>query len=209
MSDPPPPGEARFTEADLAPEPADRPRFRPIVDRAACGVAVLAAGIWIGGMIALGACAAPFVFRLTPAPFSGDAMGAAFARFDRIAIGASVLLLGAEVVRTWVAGPTGRGLAARARRLTAVLMAAAAAYIGLVLTPQINEKHRAGVSRHVGPEGEALEAIHKRAESLGKAEVALGALLIGLHVFTVSDRRRREDDDEEGAVAPVPPGPSA
>ena len=62
--------------------------------RLAAAVGALAAGVWVGGMVALGACAAPFVFRMTPAPYSGDAMGAAFARFDQIALGAAVALLG-------------------------------------------------------------------------------------------------------------------
>src|SRR5690349_17847506 len=109
--------EDRFTEADLAPSPEElRATRRALADRIAASVAALSAGIWIGGMLALGACAAPFVFRMTPAPFSGDAMGAAFARFDRIAIGASVLILGAEVIRTMVSGRRARTLAARIRR---------------------------------------------------------------------------------------------
>lgn len=197
------PQESRFTEADLAPsDDKRRAALRANVDKGATAVAVLALGVWIGGMVALGACAAPFVFRLTPAPFSGDAMGAAFARFDQIAIGASAAVLGAEVVRTWAAGRA-RTIAARVRRLLAVALAGAAAYIGLSLTPRINELHRAGVSRNVGPDGEILEAIHKRAEAVGKAEVVLGAVLVGLHVFTLGARR---PDDDEDAPAPLPPG---
>src|SRR5262245_53749859 len=130
--------ETRFSAEDLLPSDADKQALRrSLVDRSAATVAVLAAGISAGGMIALGVCAAPFVFRMTPAPFSGDAMGAAFARFDQIAIGASVVLLGAEVARTWAAGPRGRTLAARARRLIAIAMAGCAVYIGLTLSPRI------------------------------------------------------------------------
>ena len=144
--------EPRFSAADL--EPSDderRAELRALVDRIAAAVAVLAAGAWVGGMVALGACAAPMVFRLAPAPFSGDAMGAAFARFDQIALGAAVVLLGAEMARTWAAGARARTAAARVRRLAAVLMAACAAYVGLSLTPHILELHRAGAQRGVGP----------------------------------------------------------
>lgn len=197
---------ARFTEADLAPSDEEkRATRRFILDRAAATIAVLAAGVWVGGMIALGACAAPFVFRLTPAPFSGDAMGAAFARFDQIAIGASVVILAGEVARTWAAGRKGRSAAARVRRVIAVIMAASAAYIGLTLTPQIIELHRSGVRRNVGDDGVMLERIHKRAELVGKVEVALGAGLIGLHVFTLG-AARPDDDDFEDAIAPGAPG---
>jgi hypothetical protein len=193
--------ETRFSATDLEPSDDDaRATHRALVDRIAATIAVVAAGVWVGGMVALGACAAPFVFRLTPAPFSGDAMGAAFARFDQIALGAAVVLLGAEVARTWAAGA--RGVAARGRRLTAVLMAACAAYLGLSLTPHINQLHRDGALRGVGPVGAELDRIHHVAEAVGKAETALGVLLVALHVFTLP--ARRPDDD---APAPAPPGP--
>src|SRR5580693_6128021 len=99
----------RFSASDLEPDTEEvQATRRALVERVATTVAVLAAGVWVGGMTALGACAAPFVFRLTPAPYSGDAMGAAFARFDQIALGAAALLLGAEVTRTWASGARGR-----------------------------------------------------------------------------------------------------
>jgi hypothetical protein len=198
--------EARFSEEDLAPSDEEKQAARrATIDRIAASAAVLAAGVWVGGMVALGACAAPFVFRMTPAPFSGDAMGAAFARFDQIALGAAVTLLGAEVTRTWASGGRARSLAARIRRVLGVLMAAGAAYGGLSLTPQIIELHRAGAQRGRGPLGDELERIHKRAESVGKVETAAGVALVALHVFTLGSRR--PEDDEE-SVAPLPPGPA-
>lgn len=196
--------EASFSAADLEPTPAERrTRRRDLAERLAASVAVLAAGGWVGGMVALGACAAPFVFRLTPAPFSGYAMGAAFARFDRIALGAAAVLLAAEIVRTWATLGRARTVAARARRLIAIAMAGAATYLALALTPQIGALHRAGAQRGVGAEGATLDAIHVRAELVGKIEVVLGVVLIGLHVLTLPGRR---DDDDEPAVAPLPPG---
>ena len=197
--------ETRFSAADLEPSDDDRGAARRwLVERVAATVAVLAAGVWVGGMIALGACAAPFVFRLTPAPYSGDAMGSAFARFDQIALGAAVVLLGAEVARTWAAGARARTSASRVRRVAAVIMAACAAYIGLSLTPQINELHRTGARRGEGPQGEELERIHKTAEAVGKAETGLGVLVVALHVFTLA--ARRPDDEDETYTAPKPPG---
>jgi hypothetical protein len=193
--------EERFSASDLEPSPTER---RELAERVAASIAVLAVGVWVGGMVALGACAAPFVFRLTPAPFSGYAMGAAFARFDRIALAAAALLLAAEVVRTWATLGRARTVAARIRRLAAIVMAGAAAYLALSLTPQIGAMHRAGVHRGVGAEGAALDAIHARAELVGKAEVLLGVVLIGLHVLTLPRRR----DDDEPVTAPLPPGGS-
>ncbi|MEO7328936.1 MAG: DUF4149 domain-containing protein [Minicystis sp.] len=197
--------EERFSEEDLrasAEERAAELRFQ--VDRVAVVVAVLATGVWIGGMIALGACAAPFVFEIVPAPFSGYAMGSAFARFDKIAIGASALLLAAEVARTWAAGVHGRRPMARVRRLLAIVMAMGAAYTGLTITPQIMSLHRDGARRGEGDAGVTLDRIHKRAELIGKAVTVGGVVLVALHVLTLGARR---PDDEPEFLAPLPPGP--
>lgn len=198
----------RFSEEDLAPSDDDRRAAqKALVDRVAATIAVLAAGVWVGGLIALGACAAPFVFRLTPAPFSGDAMSSAFARFDQIALGAAAVLLGAEVARTWASGRRSRTVPARVRRFAAMIMAFCAAYIGLVATPRIIELHKSGARRGEGTSGIELDRVHKHAELVGKAETGLGALLVALHVFTLPARRPSDEDDDEEPVAPLPPGP--
>jgi hypothetical protein len=197
----------KFSAADLEPGPEEKRAARAdAADRVAAALAVLAAGVIVGGMVALGACAAPFVFRLTPPPFNGDAMAAAFARFDRIAIALSALLLACEVVRTFVGGRRGRTLGARARRLSGVLLAMAVAYVATTLTPRIAELHKGGASRGVGDAGQELDRVHKRAEAVGKAEVGLAVALVLLHVLTLRARRPADDDDLD-APAPAPPGP--
>ncbi len=197
-----------FSEEDLLPSEDERRRAREaIVDRLAATVGVLATGLVVGGMIALGACAAPAVFALTEAPSSGNAMGAAFARFDRLAIGASCVALGAEVVRTYLTRREPPRLWPRARRLMGVALAGCVSIMGIYISPTINEMHARGVRRHEGDEGAQLDAIHKKAEMLGKIETVVGIALIGLHVFTLRDRRR--DDEEDDAPAPLPPGPTS
>jgi hypothetical protein len=201
--------EGQFTEADLAPSDDERRAARKFqVERGATGAAVLAIGLWIGGLVALGACAAPFVFQRTPAPYSGDAMGAAFARFDSITLGCAVVLLGAEATRTWASGKRGRTTVARVRRVLGVVLAAAAAYVAMACTPQIQALHAAGVRRNDGPQGVELERIHKTAELVGKLELAGGAALIFLHVFTLGAKKPDDDDDDLRAPepGPLPPG---
>lgn len=197
-----------FTEADL--EPSDderRAAGRQRADRIAACVAAVAAGVLPGGLVALGACAAPFVFRLTPAPWSGDAMGAAFARFDRIALACVGAVLFAEIVRTWLARRRrSRQMLPRVRRIAAVLLAGAVAYQGMVVTPAIMGLHRAGAERGVGDAGQRLESVHARASALGRAEAALAIAVVVLHILTLS-RPRPEDEDEDDAPAPLPPGP--
>jgi Domain of unknown function (DUF4149) len=201
--------EERFSEEDLRPSAEERQeRIRTVVDRAAASIAVLGIGLWIGGLLALGACAAPFVFTLTPEPFSGYAMGNAFARFDRVAVVCTATALAMEMARTWAARKRGRGAAARVRRLLAVILAAGAVYSGLALTPAINDLYRSGARRHEGEAGQELDRIHHRASTLGSIEALLGAALVALHVFTLRPPRRPEDDDDDDDEdAPLPPGP--
>ncbi len=197
-----------FSEADLEPSPAARSaKRRDLIDRAAGTVGAIAAGTIAGGMLALGACAAPAVFKLAPAPFSGTAMGDAFARFDRLAIGAACVALAAEVVRTFLARGSRPSIGARIRRLSGIALAGCTAVMGLSLSPSIIDLHLEGAQRGQGELGAKLDAIHKRAETVGKLEVALGFALVGLHLFTV--RQRKLEEDEENALAPLPPGPPA
>ena len=208
MSDEIKPGEDVFGEEDLEPSDehgadARRPPQRMYGDRAATTIAVTALGLWAGGLIALGACAAPFVFELTPYPFSGKAMGAAFGRFDTIAIACGVVVLGCEIARTLIARGRATAIVPRIRRGIAIILAMGALFGGMRLTPAIMALHDQGVRRNVGPEGAELERLHKQAEMIGKLTVPGALALIALHVFTL----RVGSDEDEWVVAPGVPGP--
>jgi hypothetical protein len=162
------------------------------LDRAATVVAVVALAVWIGGLVALGACAAPLVFGLVPAPWSGDAMGAVFRRFDGVAITCAVIVLGCEAVRLWAA-PLVRerrsSVRDRARGLFAIGAALAAIYSGVQVSPKILALHAGGAVRGFGEAGLALESLHRVAETLGKIEIAFGLLLLVLEVLTLEARK--------------------
>jgi len=194
-----------FSEADLEPSPEERrAKIALVVDRLASTIAVLTTGAMVGGLVALGACAAPFVFKLAPSPFAGDAMGAAFARFDAIAIGGAAILLGAEVARTYIGRRDRRSAVARIRRLVSIAFASCVVYVAATITPAINDLHKAGAVRGEGENGARLAVLHDRAVLAGKIEAVLGLLIVGLHVFTP---RRRPEDEDGTSVAPAPPGP--
>jgi putative copper export protein len=152
-------------------------------------VAVVALSIWVGGLVALGACAAPIVFKVVPAPLSGDAMGAVFRRFDGIAIGAAVVVAGCEALRMWVRDWPASSTE-RLRSALVVATAAAAIYGGVKLSPSIVALHAAGAVRGFGEAGAELERLHELAEGVAKAEVSMGLLLLVLQVTTL--RRRTE-----------------
>lgn len=165
---------------------------RAHLDRGAAVLAVICLALWVGGIVALGACAAPIVFRVVPAPLSGDAMGAVFRRFDVIAIACAIVVLGCEAVRLLASrgasSEDGRaaGLSERTRTALAVLASGAAIYGGTRLSPGIVALHAAGAIRGFGPDGLELERLHKLAESIAKIEVGAGLLLLALHVTTLA-----------------------
>ena len=209
-----PPGHEVFSEEDLAaPHWVLRAQRHSRIERTAAFVAVLALGLWSGGLVALGACAAPMVFGLTPFPFSADAMGASFARFDTIAIGCATVALGAEVVRTLLdlrRSNTSRGrLSIRARRYLAILAGTLAIVSGTQFTPEIQALHRAGVRRNIGAKGARLNTVHGRAEAFGKGEVVAAIAVMALHLATLRTSRDDEDESDDEAPAPLPPGPQA
>jgi hypothetical protein len=151
------------------------------LDRVAASSALLAIAVWLGGLLALGAIAAPIVFAVAPFPQSADAMTLVFRRFDLVAMTCAAVVLASEAARAWM-GRTRRmatgGDALRAAAST--LAAAAAVYEGSSISPRIASLHFAGVLRGVGPLGAELARLHDMAELSGKAQVLLLALAIVL-----------------------------
>jgi small-conductance mechanosensitive channel len=166
---------------------------RARIELGAAVLAIVCLAMWVGGLVALGACAAPLVFRIVPAPLSGEAMGAVFRRFDGIAISCAIVVLGCEAVRIFVssrspaADRVGRAATVfeRTRTTLAVVAAAAAIYGGAHLSPAIVALHAGGAVRGFGADGLELERLHKIAESIAKIEVSAGLLLLALHVTTL------------------------
>jgi hypothetical protein len=154
-------------------------------ERAATALAVVSLALWLGGLMSLGAVAAPIVFRIVPAPLSGDAMGAVFRRFDALAVGCAVVVLGSEAVRIQARRHLGASRWDQLRAGACLAAAASAIYEAVVLSPGILSLHAAGAIRGFGSQGLELERLHDLAELTGKLEVTFCLLAIVLHVLTV------------------------
>jgi uncharacterized membrane protein len=149
--------------------------------KATTAVALLACALWLGGMIALGAIAAPTVFGIVPAPYSADAMTVVFRRFDKLAMSCAAILALTEVVRARLSTELLRvDLVRGAAVLAAGLLAIAE---GMFLAPRIEELHQGGAIRGLGQAGEALESAHHLAELAGKGEALLVAVVVVLLAF--------------------------
>ena len=105
-------------------------------------VALVAAGAWLGGMLTLGALVAPVIFRMVPAPTSGDAISVVFLRFDRLAVLAGCVLLLAEAARAQA--PVTARAALDRLRIAAVLAATGLALLtAMVVAPRHRRAARA------------------------------------------------------------------
>ncbi len=112
---------------------------------------VLAIAVWIGGLLALGAVAAPAIFdvvALRQVPdgrmLSGAIFGEVLRRFHLVSYGCGALILVSLVTRA-VLGPRPRRFSLRLT--VATLMLAASLYSGIVLSSRIHRvQHEIGVS---------------------------------------------------------------
>lgn len=154
-------------------------------------LAVVAAAVWIGGLLVLGALVAPIVFTMIPAPGAADAMTVVFSRFDTVALACVMTIVAAEAWRSAIRTEASIGKLDVARMAAGTLGAALVLLEALWISPAIVALHRGGAIRGLGPEGLDLDRIHGYAEACGKAQVIVGLALIVLHVFTVERAKGR------------------
>lgn len=146
-------------------------------------VALLALVIWVGGLLALGAIAAPAIFEvLATQPdggrmLSGAVFGEILRRFHLVSYGAGALLLATLLLRR-VLGPAPRRFAWRAGLATVML--AATAYSGIVVAAELGSLQRQiGAAPSSLPEGDARRVRFGRLHGLSTA-LQLVPLLGGL-----------------------------
>ena len=147
-------------------------------------VALVTLVVWVGGLLALGAIAAPSIFDVLAATQAADGRllaGAVFGeilrRFHIVSYAAGALLLATLVLRS-VLGPRPRRFAWRAGVATAML--AASAFSGVVVSGRIAALQRTiGVAPSSLPPGDARRAEFGRLHGLSTA-LQLVPLLGGL-----------------------------
>ena len=149
--------------------------------------AVLALTLWIGGLAAIGAFAAPAAFDVLGAGGSdgraaaGAVVGEALTRFQAAIYVCSAVLVASLAIRA-VLGPRPRRFAVRIT--LALTMAGAAAWSGLVLFPQIEQTRRAVGSPSALPEDDPRRAAFGRLHGLStslQVVPLLGGLVLLLY----------------------------
>jgi hypothetical protein len=160
-----------------------------VVRRTAASLALLAIAMWMGGLLALGALAAPVVFATVPLPLSADAMTIVFRRFDLVAMASAAVLLATEAAVLVARLPYLR--VDRARVAVSVLAAVLAVLQGVHISPRIAELHASGALRGTGSGGLELARLHDLAEMSGQAQLVLLAAAVVLHVVALSSPEGR------------------
>lgn len=173
-----------------------------LVVRIATAISTLAAAVWLGGILVLGAIVAPIVFHEVPAPTSADAMTHVFLRFDRLALVSLLVLSVAEAIAGRLAPP--RSAVETARLVCGALAGALAVVQASWLSPSIADLHAQGAIRGLGALGEALEVMHRRSELCGKTEVFLLVGFLALAAFRTQPEKIQLDRSESSPKAKAP-----
>ncbi len=151
---------------------------------------MLAASLWLGGILVLGAVVAPVVFRVVPPPINADAMTLVFRRFDGVAVACAVIVLVAEAARA-SAEHARLGISGVIRVGAALGGSALAAWQAFNLAPKIEALHRSGAVRGVGDLGAQLEAAHRLAENEATVQVVLVAAFLIASVLSLAAQSER------------------
>jgi hypothetical protein len=163
---------------------ARKTTLKQLAPRLSVIVSIVAVAVWLGGLVVLGAIAAPVVFSVVPFPWNADAMTIVFLRFDKVAMSCGAVVLVAEATQAAVCGPFAAG--DRWRAALSALAAAAAALEGASISPRIAALHAGGAVRGIGSAGSELARLHEMAEWLGKAQLLLLVVVIALRIVTLT-----------------------
>lgn len=138
---------------------------------------LLAAAVWFGGLLTLGAVAAPAVFDATAAQHvadsrvvSGSVVGEMLRRFHLVSYGCAAVALASLVARR-VLGPRPRHFAVRLGLTT--VMFAASLYSGIVLRGQIDQ-----LRQEIGGAPSTLGADDVRRVRFGRLHAQASAIQI-------------------------------
>ncbi|OFW05062.1 MAG: hypothetical protein A3H96_06025 [Acidobacteria bacterium RIFCSPLOWO2_02_FULL_67_36] len=150
--------------------------------------AVVALTLWVGGLVALGAIAAPSIFDVSALRVEGPAgrllagaiFGETLRRFHLLTYAAAAVLLISLLTRA-VLGPRPRRFAVRVA--IAFLMTAATVYAGLVLAPRIGRTQAEigaapSTLAETDPRRVEFERLHGASSGLELVPLAGGLLLL-------------------------------
>lgn len=136
--------------------------------------------LMVGGMLAIGAFCAPVIFKHFPRHEAGAALTVIFMRFDKVLLGALVLMLMGEALRFCSQQFVWQTPLGYLRLALMLVLAGLMLFATLKVNPSIATMQSRGISPNATPEGIQFAKTHQLSESLYKAQMllALGLLLL-------------------------------
>ena len=148
---------------------------------AVSGAYHLALALWIGGAVALGALAAPELFRRLPREDAGSIFGSVLRRFARLRLAAVTIALAAAATKRVVWENHASSIWIALRWLALAYLTIVVVYEIYALEPAMARWRGAMGDSPADPARIAFMRLHKRSEMLMKTALmaALAALLLG------------------------------
>ena len=139
-------------------------------------------GVWVGGMLTLGALVAPTVFKtVKPVEMAGEAMSLVFRRFNGGLVYVCIVLVVLGFLGKWALAKR-RGLRLRVEAGLLAVMVLSGLYIGAILGPKMQELRQIRLADPSN--GLAIAEFdrgHHTSETLFSLNLLAGLIVIGLN----------------------------
>lgn len=150
-------------------------------------------GIWIGGMVILGAVVAPTVFNtVKPVEMAGDAMSLVFHRFNGEWVFVCIGLVGLGFIGKGLTA-TPRGIRMRIEAALVTLLVLSGLYIGAILGPRMQTLRQITLTdRSNGMAVAEFDLLHKRSVELFSVNILLVLAVLWMNSRPSIDDYRKE-----------------
>ncbi|MBI3610044.1 MAG: DUF4149 domain-containing protein [Nitrospirae bacterium] len=154
---------------------------------------LLGLGVWIGGMVILGAVVAPTVFNaVKPVEMAGDAMSLVFHRFNGEWVFVCIGLVVLGFVGKWLTAPP-QGMRMRIEAALIIVLVLSGLYIGAILGPRMQTLRQITLTdRSNGMAVAEFDHKHKRSVQLFSVNILLGLAVLWMNSRPSSGSNRKE-----------------
>ncbi len=144
-------------------------------------VHLLGLSVWLGGIVALGAIAAPVLFRRLPRTEAGALFGPMLRVFEKVSLGAAIATVAGAAAKGWLGGQNANvWIVSRDVALGVMVLLLLAANFGV--HPAIRRLQEAtpgiGALPETDPARARFQRMHKLSERMMSAQLFLGLVVL-------------------------------